>query len=88
MGLIEISLTRGCRQISDMFFADDTFLFSKGNPESCNMSLILLVDFQDSGQQLNIHKSYFKLGSNTQTLEQQTFKAFCKCSWFQTWGNI
>ncbi|XP_056698135.1 uncharacterized protein [Spinacia oleracea] len=70
-----IRLTRGCPQISHLFFADDALLFFKANKDSCAHVTNIINKFCSiSGKQLNLQKSYFKLSSNTPMLEQSAFR--------------
>ncbi|XP_056697710.1 uncharacterized protein [Spinacia oleracea] len=70
-----IKLTRGCPEISHIFFADDALLFFRAMTDSCSSVTNIVNSFCGiSGQQLNLQKSHFKVSPNTPMEEQRTFK--------------
>ena len=64
--LTGISIARGCPRVTYLFFANDSILFCKANPEECQELKLILRRYEEaSGQKINTDKSSMFFNPNT-----------------------
>ena len=70
-----ISIARGCPRVTHLFFADNSILFCKANPEECQELKLILRRYEEAlGQKINTDKSSVFFSPNTsQDIKDEIF---------------
>ncbi|XP_042950259.1 uncharacterized protein LOC122282369 [Carya illinoinensis] len=67
-----VPMARGQMRVSHLFSADDSLLFCKANAEEWRRMISLLRAYErDSGQRLNVEKTYVVFSKNTSKITQR-----------------